>query len=192
VHPVIDSLESSEGYTTGGQDLKIFGQFGLSGDAEVDVDGVKCDVTSRSDSEITCTTGAAVTSIQGPQPGQLGLIQKINGNEQLLTSFETYVNQHHNKHIYTNGYFKAPATGSYKFHISSDDNSRLYLDENAYDKTSPQEPDFGPEKANRGYNCAWRDFFAEMPSTMPTATEWIDLEEGQFYPIKGYLREGNG
>jgi hypothetical protein len=59
-------------------------------------------------------------------------------------------------------------------------------------KTSPQEPDFGPEKANRDYNCAWRDFFAEMPSTMPTATEWIDLEEGQFYPISGYLREGNG
>jgi hypothetical protein len=25
VHPVIDSLQSSEGYTTGGQDLKIFG-----------------------------------------------------------------------------------------------------------------------------------------------------------------------
>jgi hypothetical protein len=27
---------------------------------------------------------------------------------------------------------------------------------------------------------------------MPTATEWIDLEEGQFYPVKGYLREGSG
>jgi hypothetical protein len=31
-----------------------------------------------------------------------------------------------------------------------------------------------------------------MPATMPTATEWIDLEQGQYYPIKGYLREGNG
>jgi hypothetical protein len=52
VHPVVDSLESSEGYTTGGQDLKIFGQFGLSGDAEVDVDGVKLmlhpDLTAKS------------------------------------------------------------------------------------------------------------------------------------------------
>ena len=57
VHPVIDSLQSSEGYTTGGQDLKIFGQFGFEGAAEVDVDGVKCDVTSKSDTEITCKTG---------------------------------------------------------------------------------------------------------------------------------------
>jgi hypothetical protein len=93
VHPVIEELESVEGYMTGGQDLKIFGRFGLSGDAEVEVDGVKCEVKYRTDSEIACTTGASTkTSTKGPQPGQLGLIQTINGGDTLLTSFETYVN----------------------------------------------------------------------------------------------------
>ena len=193
VHPVIESLDASSGYTLGGQDLTIYGKFGLSGDAEVEVDGVKCDVTYRSESEIACTTGEALQpSIEGPQPGQPGLIQTINGKEELLTSWETYVNQHHNKHIYTDGYFQAPAAGRYAFHISSDDNSRLYLDENAYDADSPQPPTFGPERAVRNNHCAWRDFFAEMPPTMQTATEWIDLEEGQLYPVRGYLREGGG
>jgi hypothetical protein len=194
VHPVVESLGAHSGYTLGGQDLTIHGKFGLSGDAEVEVDGVKCDVTSRSESEIACRTGEAPASTTGPQPGQPGLIQTINGKPELLTSFETYVNQHHNKHVYTEGYFKAPAQGRYKFHISSDDNSALYLDENAYDADSPQAATFGNDNkiSERGYNCPWRDFFAEMPPTMQTASEWIDLEEGQYYPVRGYLREGGG
>jgi hypothetical protein len=47
-HPVIDAISASEGYVTGGQELKISG-FGLNGtDVQVTVDGVPCKVTSNS------------------------------------------------------------------------------------------------------------------------------------------------
>jgi hypothetical protein len=75
VHPKIDSIDSSSGLVTGGQEIKITG-LGLNGDAKVEVDGVECEVKSNSKTEIICKTGeASESSITGPQPGQPGLIQ---------------------------------------------------------------------------------------------------------------------
>lgn len=72
VHPVIESINAATGYTTGGQELQITG-WGLSGEAEVTVDGVSCQVTATTDTGITCRTSASVASTDGYQPGQPGL-----------------------------------------------------------------------------------------------------------------------
>ena len=56
-HPVIDSIVKSEGYTTGGSTLTIKGT-GFDGTSVVSVDGVACVVTSSTETEITCVTGA--------------------------------------------------------------------------------------------------------------------------------------
>jgi hypothetical protein len=191
VHPVIDSISASEGSVTGGQELRITG-FGLLGDAEVHVNGVECDVKSASEGEIICSTGeAGAPSVTGPQPGSPGLIQTLDGKKTLLTTFETHVNLLHRDNVYFDGFFKAPAAGNYKFHLSSDDHSHLSLDEAKFDASAPAEASF-VQKANRSYASGWRDFHAEIPSVMDNASEWITLEEGEYYPIQGYLREHSG
>lgn len=56
VHPKIESISASSGYTDGGQTLTIAGQ-GLQGDSvSVTVDDVTCDVESVSETAITCRT----------------------------------------------------------------------------------------------------------------------------------------
>jgi len=73
VHPKIDSIEATQGYSTGGQELNISG-WGLNGASEVTVAGVACTVTASTETGITCTTGAATTeSSAGYQPGTPGL-----------------------------------------------------------------------------------------------------------------------
>jgi hypothetical protein len=61
-HPKIDSISSTDGYTTGGQTLTISG-WGLKGksinDVKISVDGVPCTVMSHEQDEIVCVTNAA-------------------------------------------------------------------------------------------------------------------------------------
>ena len=45
-----------------------------------------------------------------------------------LTTFETHVNAQHKDAKIIDGWFKAPASGDYKFHISADDKGRIYFD----------------------------------------------------------------
>jgi hypothetical protein len=170
----------------GGQELKIHG-FGFEGEAEVLVDGVKCDVRSNSENEIVCMTGETdESSKNGYQPGSPGLVQtkvepekrsentewsdrtnnKHVRTESHLTSFETHVNELYRDSYIVDGFFKAPESGRYRFHISSDDQSKLFLDENAYDpETQSAAPSFRDSDAiaNRNRACLWRDFYAEYP-----------------------------
>jgi hypothetical protein len=211
VHPVIDDINYSEGSIRGGQELKIHG-FGFEGEAEVLVDGVRCDVRSNSENEIVCMTGDTDrASKNGYQPGSPGLVQtKVEpkkGNqetewrdrtnnkhvrtESLLTSFETHVNELHKDAYIVDGFFKAPEPGRYRFHISSDDQSKLFLDENAYDPaTQSAAPTFidNDAIARRSHYSLWRDFYSEYPFTT-SASSWITLEKDQFYPVQAYLRE---
>jgi hypothetical protein len=58
---VIDSIGSPSGYTTGGQELDIYG-FGFNGEnVEVQVDGSNCRVTEKVDGRIRCKTGSSST-----------------------------------------------------------------------------------------------------------------------------------
>jgi hypothetical protein len=154
VHPVIDKINASSGSVLGGQELKIKG-YGLNGDAEVLVDGVSCDVRSSTEDEIICSTGEKKSgpSQNGYQPGSPGLIQttimpkdeeklpdwnsrnnkKHDRTTSHLTTFEAQVNEIHMDGKVIDGFFKAPETGEYKFRLSSNDMSKLFLSTASFD-----------------------------------------------------------
>ena len=81
-------------------------------------------------------------------------------------------------HVIT-GYFTAPASANYRFYVSSDDSSRLYLDTVPYDETSDAvEPNLVliAYSGNRG----WRNYFTQNEGQI---SDWIPLEAGRSYLI---------
>lgn len=77
VHPSIDGVDFSEGWTTGGQDLVISGwSLGSeTSDVTVTVDGVACEIDFETSTweNIYCSTGAAdAVSSTETQPGSYG------------------------------------------------------------------------------------------------------------------------
>jgi hypothetical protein len=230
VLPVIDSLSASEGSVNGGQELKIEG-FGFGGDAKVSVDGVDCAVvkSKSSDAELFCLTGQASGASQsGYQPGSPGLLVttvvseangsapdhadtvSMNGNYVRTTThttqFEAFVNTHEQASKLIQGFFRAPEDGRYRFHLSSDDSSRLFFDTSTpYDDVTRvpiEEPAFEHDDAIafRWSACSWRNYFAEAVGTVTIPTNeqpnvhnsrsaWFDLEKGKYYPIEGFLKE---
>lgn len=177
-HPRIDSISKSQGYISGGQVLDITG-VGLKGtDVQVTIDGVACSVQSVTAELIRCKTGEAtqVSTTGVTQPSTPGLREKIYDpeddsegvshtelenashpliSEQILTSFETIQDTLNRAGRVITGYFRAPATGNFRFKMSSDDTSRLSLDQTAYDATSPVEPTW-TEIASRYWHNNWR------------------------------------
>ena len=213
-HPKIDSVSAASGYTTGGQEITISG-WGMKGttldDIEVLVDGVPCAVTANTLETITCVTGeAAQVSNDGvSQPGSPGLTQELldgsgwpNWNQRfdgsvtpydnvLQTAFENNYNRYYAMSTASRGWFKAPATGNYRFYISCDDACNLHLDEaNPFDAAAPVEPDMA-QKANRSSATEWRHYFMtpETSDSSQYISEWIALAEGEFYKIEGYMME---
>ena len=144
-HPKIESISESSGNTNGGQELTIKGWgFEHQDLVDVTVAGVACEVISTTMDEIKCTTGAAAgASIDGvTQVGQPGIAKRKydpdNGNsgvdfnaldnkshpmteEALELVFEMGNTASHKAGWVWDGFFKAPATGEYRFYISCDD-----------------------------------------------------------------------
>ena len=164
-HPSIDEISKSEGFIAGGQRLKIWGQ-GLKGtgtDIQVTVDGVECEIKSVTSELIVCKTGETDTpSVTGvSQPSVPGLRYKLHDpddesqrvyintltnypvtEEGLLTSFETVQDTLFKAGRLITGYFKAPATGNFRFKLSCDDSCYLNLDSTPYNAASPVEPTY--------------------------------------------------
>ena len=211
-HPKIDSISAADGYLTGGQTLTI-GGWGLKGETlanvEVTVDGVACKVTNSTLESITCVTGAAAAvSLEGPQPGHHGLKQRIIDFEdpnkgpywgmftdgqhpvvetKLLTGFENSYGNYSRLGTDAQGWFKAPETGKYKFHMSCNNYCRLFMDETKYTAPSTDAVTWTTE-AYVGVNLGWRNYL--LPSTAAVdentyVSKWISLEAGEFYQLKG-------
>ena len=77
IMPVIDKVDVSAGYTSGGQKVTVTGKSLNATNAVVMIDDVACEVTSSTFYEIKCTTGEKVAGVD-PQvfPGQHGLRRK--------------------------------------------------------------------------------------------------------------------
>ena len=109
-------------------------------DVKVDIDGVKCKVTSNTQTEIRCVTGetSSVSRTGVSQPGSPGLSQytyitndptwsmRTDGSVTpsgpvLQTAMENILNQLDRDAVASRGWFKAPETGNYRFYISCDD-----------------------------------------------------------------------
>ena len=216
-HPKIDSVSAASGYITGGQELEISG-WGLKGnsleDIEVMVDGVSCAVKSSTLEKITCVTGEAIKiSNDGvSQPGSPGLTQELmNGDSWptwsqrtdgtvtpydtvLQTAFENNRNRYYSTSTVSRGWFKAPATGNFRFYISCDDACNFHFDETTpFDSVAPTEPVL-TEKANRNSASEWRHYFMtpDVSDENQYISDWVALTEGEFYKMEGYMMEYSG
>ena len=85
----------------------------------------------------------------------------------VTTTMEYHVDRYDKYGGLLKGFFKAPETGRYRFHLSSDDGSKFWLDE--AERSYPEE-DGGPRvfsdsetKADRSYYCPVRRFYNELP-----------------------------
>lgn len=175
------------------------------------VDGVACDVKSSTLDTVTCVTGeAAAVSLDGvSQPGSPGLTQeRLDGDglptwEQrfdgtvtpyetvLQTAFENNFNQYESTSTISKGWFKAPATGNFRFYISCDDACNFHFDENTpFNAANPVEPTL-TEKASRVWPTEWRHYFMipDASDANQYISDWVSLTEGEFYKIEGYMME---
>lgn len=70
------------------------------------------------------------------------------------------------------GYFKAPATANYRFYVTADDESQLYISNVTMD----------PSKKFRiyssGWYSSWRDWFF---SDENRASSWVNLTKDEYY-----------
>ena len=92
------------------------------------------------------------------------------------------------------GFFKAPESGKYRFHLSSDDESALWLD-NTWrsfpDASDPSERKFLDDEliCIRNVWNPWRRWYNEFPQLSKTNSDFISLHKDQYYPIEGYFFE---
>jgi len=139
--PVIFNLSSRVGYTSGHQNLTIHGHGFNSDNITVTVDGVNCTVTSYQEDSVNCEvqpkTAPSLANI--PQVGSNGVRRKFWNHtntgknnwdgmerynpsaEYLATSFEVPTNNGNRIGNKLVGWFIAPETTSYRFHMSCDD-----------------------------------------------------------------------
>ena len=119
---------------------------GFGGDLlDVKIDGVPCSVIENDLNSFKCLTGANQNPTNfASYPGQHGLRRKYYNTttqlrlsnitrstefvETLSIDLEAFkdINGWYSGYIYS-GYFKAPATASYRFYISCDDEAEVYF-----------------------------------------------------------------
>ena len=210
-HPVIDSIDKSEGYTTGGSTLIIKGT-GFDGTSVVTVDGVACAVTASTETEITCVTGAAsqISNVGVSQPGSPGMTLTEHDSSstptlgsfgsvtrtELATSIEHFHPGGYRIGYKWDGWFKAPETGNYKFYLACDDLCAINLDkDNPFNAASPSSVTQSPVTvANRSIHTHWRNYLQTPDPTSASQDQsaWIPLTQNEYYRMNTELVEGSG
>lgn len=91
------------------------------------------------------------------------------------------------------GYFEAPVSGNYQFHMSCDDSCTFSMS-----LTDPLNPDAMEEIITRPHWTYWRaynDFDSDVNSEEFQAdmfSQWIHLDEGQLHYIETSFYQGGG
>lgn len=187
---------------------------------EITVDGIDCAVKKHWNTKIKCKTTQATTAdslIGVTQPGQYGLRVKTfdpksgegnvdpndmrDGSGNLVQEFQHTSFEYRDfilKDRYgtmMSGFFKAPSTGRFRFRMSCDDQCWLDFDSTAFNPDDPSEPNF-VQVAERVTAVQWRHQFLDNEDVVGVDnnpnSDWFDLEEGKFYPIRGLHREYTG
>ena len=125
-----------------------------------------------------------------------------------MTTFESTANKLTSDALIIDGWFKAPETGEYRFHLSGDDVSELYLNKTPFDADSASQrrlqtdagtigypaPSLGKEHliADRNSASEWRQYYNEVPKTQNDQSDWINLEKDKFYQTQAFMIERNG
>lgn len=106
----------------------------------------------------------------------------------LLTAFENSYSNYTRAGTSAKGWFRAPAAGNYRFYMSCDDACQLFFDAtNKWDRSAPVEPS-ASQVLVRHYATGWRNYFLEPnpDSSTQWRTDWIALEEGEYYRMEGF------
>jgi len=112
----------------------------------------------------------------------------------VLTAFENSYNNYTRAGTFTQGWFKAPETGNFKFYISCDDYCRLNMDSSSpWNKAAPQEPTLIEIARKDGASTGFRNYFmTPNPEGNQYISEWIALTKGEFYKIEAKHLEYGG
>ena len=121
----------------------------------------------------------------------------------LLTAMENRADVHTDAGLVSNGWFKAPETGRFRFYISCDDACKLFLDStNKFSKSSPVTPvlveianrNAPTEILNKNAIGGWRDYLLPPPanSEHKWISDWVSLEKDEYYFIEGFAMETSG
>lgn len=188
VHPRIDSISYNEGYTTGGQHITIKGNAFNGTNINVMVGDVECSVTDSSLDYIKCVTGASSTASPiGYQPGRAGLTQIQTDEEynEYLVLAPTFEVMDLNSSQPLSGWFKAPATGDYRFYVSCGSACTLNMNyTHPFDASSVQTD--MPEMETIAYResgTTWRNHHYIEDDGHYSA--WLALVEGEYYYMQG-------
>ena len=144
--PVIFNISSNTGYTSGGQNLTIYGHGFNNDNISVTVDGANCKVSYYRDDSVSCEIQSRSSpSVSGvPQLGGHGVksrfvnktyslnIDRIQQDyysykESLRLNFEVPRNIDDNIGHKLIGWFIAPSTTRYRFYQTSNDYSRFLM-----------------------------------------------------------------
>jgi hypothetical protein len=122
VVPVIYNVSYHEGWSSGGQNITVFGHGFSSGEVKAYLDDVECVLTSKTDTEFSCEVQSSPREFNGPsdRPGGPGVqrTKKKNGEETntLHTNLEGFFYDDDYYQNYFNGWFVAPETTRYMFY----------------------------------------------------------------------------
>jgi hypothetical protein len=86
----------------------------------------------------------------------------------VTSTFEYHYNRIERAGAIMKGFFKAPESGKYRFHLSSDDGSALWLDDTSRsfpDASNPSEREFQDHEhiCIRTVASPWRRWYNEFP-----------------------------
>jgi len=208
--PRIDLIGPSlNGVTTGGHTLMIRGAGFAQGKTRVFIDKDECEIQKFDITILTQTIYCKVKpSTFDPQNpglylGSRGLRQRVfNVNtiakmtslpgfpnnktnmtkEDILLETSTGPTGNNNYAQILYGYFKAIFTGQYRFWITSDDNSQVFLSNDTNPANKTKIIDFK----------GWTNFLDFVSQTSATRSDWVNLTAGNYYYFEILHNQGYG
>lgn len=186
--------------------------------ATVMVDSVPCTVKMATFDTIMCETGPKLigSNLAVQYVGQHG-VRRVSFNatteavtydnyklstqvkkEELATNLEeTPTGEHYmvNSFYMYSGFFEAPVTGKYQFHMSCDDNCSWKMS-----LTTPNDPSTLEELLSMGSHSSFRKYNSVSNDVTDTAnanigkhfSQWIDLVQGTKYYFESPFGQGGG
>lgn len=198
--PVIFNISSHVGYTSGKQNLTIHGHGFNSPNVTVKVAGVDCLVTQYQEESVSCELqpATAPTVANVSQAGSHGLRREffndsgLNWNnydsigiyeETLLTQFESPTDIGDKLGNRITGWFVAPETTSYRFHVACDDRCEFNMGLNTSDPLNT---------TTLVSSKTWKPTRSYYTQQNDAVSDWVDLVKDQEYYILGRHYEASG
>ena len=209
---MIFDVSSNTGYTSGGQNLTVYGQGFDNPNIQATVDGVPCSVTAYSKYSFSCEAqqAAAASVVDVPKIGQHGLVQTMvnstrntagdfvwvntidetnhvnwTSTKSLLLELETPPNMYGDRYAQKlQGWFVAPETGRFRFSMACDDDCELWID------NTPKQIS-GKTRILKVYTGGFKNYWKNDDSVNRTS-DWLSFVKGEHYYIEALHSEGGG